>query len=535
MSTKNSFLWWLVGLVAMMIVAYVSESFWHGRFDFTQGKQYTLTPVTKEMVQEIDDQVSVRAVFSENLPAQFAQLKTHIQDMLVEIENASRGKISVRFEDPGQDSTKRAHAVRDGIQEIQVTEQERDGAVAKRGFFGMVISYGDKSEVVPLIQNLETFEYDMVVRLKKLTGGRKKIGVIEGTGPNQSFFVDPTGAGEYGEPRQGFAQAYPSLHAEMQVLYDVQVLDAHEPIPPDVAMILVSAPKDLSPAERYHIDQFLMSGRNGLFLAPAVQLNLANNLQAMPHSPAYLEDLRKYGLSVQSNMILDGRHGAAFFGGNDIFGTPYPYFPVIAEDDLNRDHVISSTIGSMILPWTQSVQADSANSISLLATTDQAWSASAPYNLIPQEQYMAVAKQKFDLAVLRTDTLYSAFDSVPEGVDTHGRPHLSKGTAPSNVLVIGNELFATDFFVRWSSQGMFGQNTVENLNFVLNACDFLALDEKLITIRSREVVRRPITDEGYKQRKGWIAFNLVAVPLLLALIGVVFLQKRKRSSRRGSK
>lgn len=530
---------WMVSLVlALVIVALVSERFWHHRFDFTEGQQYTLTPVTVEMLQNLDDRVSIRAVFSEDLPSRFAQLKTHVQDLLLEFESSSRGKLKVRFEDPGLDSAARENIRREGIQEIQVTEQNRDGAVAKRGFFGLVLSYGAKQEVIPLIQSLESFEYDLVIALRQLTGGRKKIVIVEGTGPDKVMFMDPTQASAQGvpAPRSGFAQIYPSLYRELQTLYDLDVWDGQSPITDEATMVLVAAPRKLSTQEQYYVDQFLMRGRNALIFAPSISIDFSRGINAYPSPPDYLSWLEHYGFQIQNNLVMDSRHGTAFFGNNNLFGTPYPYFPLVAEQDLNRDHAITSKLGRVTLPWTSSlilpvdsVQKDSGliQTVHLLQSSAKAWTVEAPFNLAPQPQYLSTNQRQLDLAALRIGTFRSYFDSLPDSVEAQGRPHLKQSASPTGMLVVPNYLFASDFFVQWSSQGITGQNTVENWSFVLNAVDYLAQDPSLIQIRNREVMQRPISEKGFADRYFWIAVNLALVPLIWIVIGFIVLWRRR--------
>lgn len=530
---RERLLWIPAILMCLVTLAYFGENILRFRLDLTQGKQYTLSPVTKEILRGLEDKVSVKAVFSRDLPAQFAQIKTHVQDLLEEFESAGGGNFSLSFEDPGLDSIRREAVVREGIQEIQVTEQTREGAVAKRGFFGMTISFGDKREVVPIIENLESFEYDLVVRIKKITGGRKKLGIVEGQGPDQLMFLDPATGGPPA-PRTGFKQIFPSLAQETDKLYDIVTVDATRPIPTDIALLVVAAPRRLSEPEKFFIDQYILSGRNALFLTPRTHLDFSRGLNAMPADPGYLDMLKHYGFTLSENIILDEQHGNAFFGNNP-FGTPYPFFAAVVGDGLSKESAITATIGGLLIPWTTGLVLDSTEgvrSLALLKSSPKAWEMPPPYDLIPKdpqrgERYLATDRATYTLAGLRVGSFKPFYTQPPEGVDLEGRPQLDSALGPTSIMVVPNMIFATDFFVRWSSQG-FGQSSVENISFLLNSFDFLALDQNLIQIRSRQVLRRPISPDGQTHRNFWIMFNLLCAPALLSIVGTVFYIRRKR-------
>ena len=58
-----------IGLLILIIVAinFVSNEF-HLRFDFTEDREYTLSDATADILYDLEDVVTVKAYFSENLP-----------------------------------------------------------------------------------------------------------------------------------------------------------------------------------------------------------------------------------------------------------------------------------------------------------------------------------------------------------------------------------------------------------------------------------------------------------------------------------
>ena len=87
------------------------------------------------------------------------------------------------------------------------------------------------------------------------------------------------------------------------------------------------------------------------------------------------------------------------------------------------------------------------------------------------------------------------------------------------MVVVGDAAFV---------QGQFIQNSPENLTFVANAIDWLAQDESLIRIRSKN--RTPpnfrFTSNVGRNVLKW--GNLVGIPLLFVLFGIVRVTGRRR-------
>src|SRR5262249_41247294 len=89
-------------------------------------------------------------------------------------------------------------------------------------------------------------------------------------------------------------------------------------------------------------------------------------------------------------------------------------------------------------------------------------------------------------------------------------------------VVVGSTDFATDRFVR---------NAPENLELALNAIDWLAQDEELIAVRSKDRRPVPLVFKTAFEREGAKYANLIGLPVLVALAGLVHLVRRRRRTR----
>jgi len=91
------------------------------------------------------------------------------------------------------------------------------------------------------------------------------------------------------------------------------------------------------------------------------------------------------------------------------------------------------------------------------------------------------------------------------------------------VAVIGSADFASDRYAR---------NSPTNIVLVQNAIDWLAQDDALIAIRSKDRAPPPLVFSSSVARGAAKYGNLIGVPLLLVAAGIVRLWRRRRTTRR---
>lgn len=530
-SRANAWLGVLTLLVILAVVGLASQMFIHGRIDLTETKQFTLSRAASKTIKDLPDLVTIKSVMSKDLPTQFLQIRTHVVDLLREFEAQSGGKINLVFEDPGESETKRQQATSLGIQEVQLQEQSAEGMQIKKGFFGLALLYGDKKEVIPVLQNLESFEYDLVVKLKKLTGTTKSIGIIAGSDGNKLSLALP---GPQPKTTSGFDENFPALKEEAEKLYKLERLDpVGGPISEKLDLLLVAAPTRLSDKEKFHIDQFLMKGKSVIFLSPGVDMSLGMGINGTPSANGYEDLLTHHGLTVKKNVILEDRNFQFVRFGNSFFPSPYPYWIVVGLDGLSASSPITSKLGSLSLPWASSVEIDTTRkdsaTIEVLArSTPGSWEEANSFFLLPRDlkEYRPVGQKSYPLAVLKSGILKSFYADRPlpasdsaNPLDTAGILRVGKGE--SRLLVVGNALFATDFYVGYTQASA-------NLHFLLNSFDQLALDPDLITIRSREIANTPILEAKKSKKMPILLINLLAAPVLLLAAGIFMGYRRKK-------
>ena len=139
------------------------------RLDFTDDQEYTLSNATQDILDSLDQPVTVTAYFSENLPPNIAQVRSDFRDLLVEYSNESDGNVVYDFVNPNKDQKTEIKAQRAGIRPIMINVRERDQMKQQRAYLGAILQYGDKTEVIPFIKPGSAMEYTLSSTIKKLT------------------------------------------------------------------------------------------------------------------------------------------------------------------------------------------------------------------------------------------------------------------------------------------------------------------------------------------------------------------------------
>jgi ABC-type uncharacterized transport system involved in gliding motility auxiliary subunit len=101
-------------------------------------------------------------------------------------------------------------------------------------------------------------------------------------------------------------------------------------------------------------------------------------------------------------------------------------------------------------------------------------------------------------------------------------PSDSAGARKGRIVVVGSLDFTTDRFVR---------SAPENLAFTLNAIDWLAQDEALIAIRSKDRRPPPLLFTSAATRESVKYANLIGLPVAVAIVGLIRLIRRRRRTR----
>ncbi len=572
----------LVAVILVLVNVISAGTF--TRLDLTEGKEFTISGATKDVLRDLNDLVTITVYMSERLPTQLSTLRRQISDILDEYRSFGRGRVQIDFVDPSGDPQLEQKMRSLGIPQIVAQTLERDQFQSVNIYLGMLVSFLDRQEVIPVVQDTYTLEYDLTAAIIKV--GREKdyvVGVL--SGPTEHDLNKHLGG----------------LKEHLQKRFRVRSVDLRNgaaEVPAEVNLLIVAGPSRVPDRVEYQIDQYLMRGGRILFLVDAIRLPEEGGLQAIPVNSGIEDLLAHYGVRVQKALALDRLNATASFSSGYVrYTLPYPYWVKSVPDLLNAQHPITNRLESLVLPWvaplevdltigegdpiekireiqkaekearremadklgvqlpeeqsggdedsaavspeTSTEQPEATLIASVLArTSPQAWTASGHYDLNPQQRFNP-AGQKTS-SIITAVTLSGRFESfytdreVPalasadkaekggeETIEAVAEETPITESPETQVLVVGNAQFATDSFL-----AQFPANSV----FLQNAIDWMTLGDRLISIRSRGATDRPLKQISEATRSTLKLLCILGTPALVIIFGLVRFGIRRKTS-----
>ena len=505
------------------------------RADLTADKRYTISQSTKNVLDRLDDIVTIDVYFSRQ-PPRVAQIRQSVRDMLEEYRAFSKN-LEINFIDPASDDEALKQKLRFmGIPEIQVNVIEKDKAELANVYMGVAILYEDKKEVLPVVQTTANLEYDLTSAILKVTSKEvKTVGFLSG---HDEIDV--------------FDQAFGPLRQELGRQYEVKnvPIDGDKAIDADVATLIVAGPKtELTEREKYEIDQFIMRGGRVCFLIDPILIQY-EGLNVTPLKTGLNDLLEHYGVKLNDNLVLDVFMGQLTYSqGFMTVSTSYAYFIKLMKqyqyrtgetsDGLSQDSIITSQLESLMLPWAGSLellpQGDSAvEAIALAKTSRGGWTAQSPYNINPtnrQFQPPASVQQVHTVAASLSGVFKSFYagKAIPPAESTESEEGMTaKPTEEERTTKTESE--ATQIVVVGNSQFL-QQGRPDGQLFFLNTVDWLTLGEELINIRSHGTTERPLKEISESEKFFLKFISIAGVPILVVAFGLVRFILRRRAKR----
>ncbi|HWZ64607.1 MAG TPA: Gldg family protein [Steroidobacteraceae bacterium] len=473
------------------------------RIDLTHNRLYTIAPGTERILANIHEPINLYFFFSEKTAGQLPQLKSYgirVREFLEELSARSHGKLRLHVIDPQPFSEDEDRASELGVRSVPV------GAAGAQLYFGMAgTNSTDGHAAIEFFDpNKEQFlEYDVVRLVYQLANPKKPVLAWLSTLPMSAGF-DP----QSGQMREPWV-----IYGQVEQLFDVRPLEpTATKIDPDVNVLVLVHPKNLSPATQFAIDQFALKGGHILaFVDPLSEADQSgaggNPMAAMSaDKTSHLEPLlTAWGVKFDSGEVVADR-GHALSVSMHQGEPPVAHLGVLGleKDSFATDDVITAGLSNVNVATAGSLEPVKGASVKF----EPLLQSSTDAELLPVERF----RMLFDPATLRdgfkptgvrytlaarvTGNVRTAFpDGPPSGVTLPaGTTALKASTQPLNLVVIADTDLLADYL--WvHAQDFFGQRLVQawasNGDLVLNALDNLAGSADLISVRGRAAFTRP--------------------------------------------
>lgn len=518
-STKSQALTRVGIVLVILILLNIISIRIFGRLDMTERGLFSLSEASKELMRSLDDKVTVKAYFTEDMPAPYNNTRRAFLDQLNEYKAYSKGNLQFEFIDPTGEKGEQ-EAQQSGVGPVQVQVVNEDKFEVKRAFMGAVFLYEDKKEVIPVVQNTTSLEYDISTIIKRLTSkSRKKVGFLSGNG-------EP-GLNELSRVQQLLSKQY-----------DVTIVDVTgaKPVPEDVSTLIVMAPKSrFSEPVKFQVDQYIMRGGKIAFLLNKADGDLQQRMGQVVENG--LEDLlENYGLRINADMVRDVQCANISivqqqFGMQMQSQVPYPYLPLVSN--FSKSNAMVKDLQGTMLFFASSVDTTALSDKGLSAevfmrSSKQSSRQPGPYFMLdPLQRFTQAdfAEKEIPLGVVVAGKFKSPYAGKPIPQDTTAGAAIPFGTPltsspDTRIVLIGDGDFARDEYNP-------DPRNQDNITLLANIVDYLMDDAGLITIRSKDVSMPPLEQVADGTKKMIKYGNMFAPPVLVLLFGLVRWRMRK--------
>ncbi|MBK7239346.1 MAG: gliding motility-associated ABC transporter substrate-binding protein GldG [Flavobacteriales bacterium] len=559
-----------IGVGIVCVVLFIG-SFLRVRADLTNEQRFTLTPATREMVEELPDIVYVKVYLTGGLPADLQRLSQATKDLLDEMRAYQPDKIQYSFIDPNASTDEKTRKqIYDQLQEQGLTYSsirlQEAGAYSERIIFpGALVTYRDKTVPVQLLKtqlrapdaeivnrSLNNLEYEMASAFRQaITLKKPRIAFLEGQGELSGMQIaDMTNLlkEQYDVSTVRIDEKLDALSIRPEKMnFRVNNYDA---------LIIAKPDSTFAGRDRYVIDQFIMNGGKVLWLIDAMNANLdslrTNQVSmARPYDLDLDDQLFAYGVRLNKDLLLD-RNCAPI----EIYTQPYGNQRKLERFPWYFEPVIIPTSGHPIVSNLDPIHLRFVGSLDTIATDNVKktilLSTSAYTRMLRNPVRVSLGVVEADMGFDRTTTPYlpvavllegnftSAFvDLLPKeftddptvGYREQGARTaqivISDGNVIENRIDPAKEMFYMLGFDRYANSKIYG-----NRELLINCMNYLLDDKALISIRSRAIALRQLDPQRVAMERSFWQIIAVALPILISILaGIAYhLYRRRRST-----
>lgn len=543
-------------LILLLIVVFnVLSSMVFFRLDLTKEKRFTITPISKSILKNLEDIVYIEVYLeSDDLPVELVRYRKVVKEFLDNFSSYSN-KVEVVFKNPFQEDDPNYNQemywqlYNKGLNPTYISQSNDGGKSEKMVFAAALVKYGGKEYPVNLINNNLTagsdfkglseteLERDFIHAIWMLTGRElQKVAFLEGHKELSEY--------ETYDIMTSLSKYYQIDRVNMN-----QALNALD----EYAVVVIAKPQAyFTEKDKFIIDQYIMQGGKVIWLVEWMHFSM-DSLSSKPFEMAMINDINlddqlfKYGVRINPDLIQDLRCLNIPVYVNTIDGQPqfepkpWYFFPVIIPDTL-LDHQLLRNLEPMRTHFVSSIdtvgQDPKIKKTILLRTSQYAKSLVHPVEvnleIIRDEPEMPTFNKPFmPIAVLLEGEFTSNYvNRLSPELDGNQEFVFIPQSVPTKMIVISDgDFIRNEVKVMGDNKQPYPlgydkyfteQFTPGNTQFILNCVNYLCADEDLISLRMREIKVRTLNTNKLKQKMlMWVYVNSFIPVLIILVIGLL--------------
>jgi gliding-associated putative ABC transporter substrate-binding component GldG len=560
--------------IAIIVVAAFLLSFFFFKLDLTTEKRHSLTPATRDMLKELDDNLYIRCYLHGEFPASYKRLEQSIRERLDEFSDYSDGKIEYEFIDPyesGDDKiineTFKALDEK-GLKFSNISFTENGAQSSKLIWPAAIVEYMGREYPIQFLKtqtplandemvnsSVNNLEYELSNGLRKITRDDKPaIGVLTGHREIEGIHLADFIFGL----RENYAVEAVRIDSQINAFSDKVDGLKYRKNRYD-ALIIAGPDSAIGDKDRFIIDQFVMNGGKVLWMLDALRMNMdslrgSQNTMAVSNENGCYEMLFEYGVRLNRSLVIDFQ-GAPIILDNGPMGNQRSYVdrtnyyaPLILST--NSIHPITANLDPLKMEFAGSLDSVNANpeviKIPLLRSSPLSKELLAPVRV--DLQLLAFNQDYFKnsnnpnrvLAMILEGSFPSAFKDVTPGKVKEDPiiGYREKSEQTKMIVIADGDIGYNDVDFRGGKplplalgyDPQFRRVLYDNKEFLLNCMNYLLDDQSLISVRSRTIELRKMNAAIINEKQSQIKLLNTALPaLIIFIIGSIqfFLRKKK--------
>ena len=561
--TKNKNLITIIAVIVAIIAVNLAVQFYFFRLDLTSEKRYSVSKNTKELLRNLDSDISVVIYLDGDLNSGFLRLRKATAEMLSEFKVYAGNKLSYTFVNPSAAATDKERMAkyealeRKGLRATVVYDKDSEGKSIQKVIFPWAqVIRGRDTVNVQLLKNIqgnsgsenlnisiESLEFELTDAIRTLTRKEvQRIAFLEGHDELHEILThDITEAlSKYFQIDRG------SLHN------DPSVLDPYK------AIIIAKPQSKFSESDKFIIDQYIMNGGRVLWLVDGTRISM-DTLANYGFSPALQSELNlndqlfRYGVRINPDLLLDvqsvyipvdkAREGDR----PDYQPAPWYFSPLLLT---SPNHPISRNVTVVKSEFASSIDFvgndPNIHKEVLLVTSQHSRAIPTPTHIsldvlnIPADPAF-FNQRHLPVAVALEGIFPSVFNNrfPPQGVIPP--KEIKAQSVPTRMIVIAdgdiirNDVSGIGVNARPQPLGYDSYMNQEfgNKSFIMNSILYLTDDDGWLKLRSRELTIRLLDKIKVNENKKAIQIINVALPVFLLIIFAILntiIRKRKYSN-----